>query len=147
MGLEVQMACALPDMPTQAEIADWVRAVCDRFDTTGADLCIRVVEAAESRELNHRYRGKDAPTNVLSFAGDLTLPESPVLGDLLLCAPVIQQEAAAQDKSVHDHFAHLVVHGLLHLHGYDHQDEEEAHAMETLEMEMLAAFGISNPYR
>ena len=97
------------------------------------ELCVRVVDEAESRRLNHDYRHKDAPTNVLSFPADIDLPEVLVWGDVVVCAPVVAREAVAQRKQYEDHFAHMVVHGVLHLLGYDHQAADEAAAMERLE--------------
>jgi probable rRNA maturation factor len=106
-----------------------------------------LVDEPESRALNERYRGKDRPTNVLSFPAEL--PEEldiPLLGDIVICAPLVAEEASSQGKPVEAHWAHLVVHGVLHLLGHDHQLESEAREMEALEVELLASLGFPNPY-
>ena len=115
-------------------------------------LAIRIVEEEEARQFNHDYRGKDYATNVLSFPAELPdgLPEelrASQLGDLLICARVVTREASEQQKSGHDHWAHLVVHGMLHLLGHDHQEAEDAAVMESLETQILAGLGIADPYR
>jgi probable rRNA maturation factor len=106
---------------------------------------VRVVGAAEARRLNRDYRGRDYPTNVLSFAygGRRDAPQ----GDLVLCAPVVAREAREQGKAVRAHYAHLIVHGLLHLRGFDHEDDGEARRMEARERRILAGLGIKNPYQ
>jgi probable rRNA maturation factor len=112
-----------------------------------ADLAIRVVDTKEARSLNRHYRGKDYATNVLSFPADL--PEGvqlPLLGDLVICAPVVAREAEEQDKPLAAHYAHLTIHGVLHLLGLDHEDEREAEAMELIERELLAGLGYADPY-
>ncbi|ACD58516.1 conserved hypothetical protein, putative [Xanthomonas oryzae pv. oryzae PXO99A] len=116
-----------------------------------ADLAVRVVDEKEGCSLNHHYRGKDYATNVLSFPAELPegLPKGikmPLLGDLVICAPVVAREAAEQGKSLAAHYAHLTVHGTLHLLGWDHDDDKEADAMEQLEREILADLGIDDPY-
>jgi len=110
------------------------------------EVCVRVVDEAESRQLNHDYRHKDAPTNVLSFPAGIDLPDALVWGDVVVCADVVAREATAQGKRFEDHFAHMVVHGVLHLLGYDHQSAAEAAAMERLEQNILDRFGIADPY-
>jgi len=112
-----------------------------------ASVSVRIVDAEEGRALNARWRERDRPTNVLSFPADLPPElELPLLGDLVLCAPVVLREAAEQGKRVEDHWAHLVIHGVLHLLGMDHQDDAEAEEMEQREREILAALGIDDPY-
>ncbi len=116
-----------------------------------ADLAVRLVDEKEGCSLNHHYRGKDYATNVLSFPAELPegLPKGikmPLLGDLVICAPVVAREAAEQGKSLAAHYAHLTVHGTLHLLGWDHDDDKEADAMEQLEREILADLGIDDPY-
>lgn len=116
-----------------------------------ADLAIRIVDEKEGRALNHHYRGKDYATNVLSFPAELPegLPKGvklPLLGDLVLCAPVVAREAREQGKPLNAHYAHLTVHGCLHLLGWDHEDAQEAEAMERLEREILAGLGLPDPY-
>lgn len=151
--LDVAVGYALPraGLPASVSFRRWVAAaLAGRIRE--ADLAIRLVDAPEGRNLNRHYRGKDYATNVLSFPADLPegLPEGvrlPLLGDLVLCAPVIAREAAEQGKPLAAHYAHLTVHGTLHLLGWDHADEVEAEAMEQLEREILAGLGIDDPYR
>lgn len=120
-------------------------ALAGRCDT--AELCVRVVDQAESAELNQRYRDKQGPTNVLSFPCDADLPDGAVpLGDLVICAGVVMKEAADQNKCLNDHWQHLVVHGVLHLLGYDHIGDDEAEIMESEERAVLARLGIADPY-
>ena len=112
-----------------------------------ADLAIRVVDTKEACSLNRHYRGKDYATNVLSFPADL--PEGvnvPLLGDLVICAPVVAREAKEQKKSLAAHYAHLTIHGVLHLLGLDHEDDREAEAMEAIERALLAELGFGDPY-
>ena len=122
-----------------------LRAFASAAGAEGA-LCLRLVDAEESRALNHRFRGKDRPTNVLSFPANSPLVEEPELGDILLCAPVIAAEAAEQGKTARAHWAHMVVHGVLHLCGYDHIDDDEARVMEAAERRILAGLGFADPY-
>ncbi|HEX7038039.1 MAG TPA: rRNA maturation RNase YbeY [Pseudomonadales bacterium] len=111
-----------------------------------AELCVRVVDEEESRRLNRDYRHKDAPTNVLSFPAGIDLPDALILGDVVVCAPVVQREADQQQKPYEHHFAHMVVHGVLHLLGYDHQTDAEASVMEKMEIGILDHFQIGDPY-
>ncbi|WP_043769115.1 rRNA maturation RNase YbeY [Algiphilus aromaticivorans] len=122
-----------------------LRAFASAAGAEGA-LCLRVVDADESRALNHRFRGKNRPTNVLSFPAASPLVEEPELGDIVLCAPVIAAEAAEQGKSPRAHWAHMVVHGVLHLRGHDHIDDDEARVMEAAERRILAGLGFADPY-
>lgn len=112
-----------------------------------AEVCIRVCDAAASRSLNQSFRQQDKPTNVLSFPADLSVEGVAILGDIALCWPIIEQEAAQQHKQVMDHLAHLTIHGLLHLSGHDHQHPAEAEIMENLERQALTGLGIADPYR
>ncbi len=151
--LDVAVGYALPraGLPASVSFRKWVAAaLAGRIRE--ADLAIRLVDAKEGRALNRHYRGKDYATNVLSFPADLPegLPEGvrlPLLGDLVLCAPVVAREAREQGKPLAAHYAHLTVHGTLHLLGWDHGDDVEAEAMEQLEREILAGLGIDDPYR
>ena len=134
--------------PTETGLARVLRSVCDHVDDSRLrrEVCLRVCDAAESQALNDNFRGKDKPTNILSFpAGELAAAELP-LGDLALCWPVACQEASEQRKPLHHHLAHLTVHGLLHLLGHDHEQDTEAARMEGLEIAILADLGIANPY-
>ena len=114
------------------------------------EITIRIVGEAESAELNERYRGRTGPTNVLSFPAEIDGPlpdgESLPLGDIVVCAPLVEREAAEQGKALEAHFAHLVVHGALHLVGYDHEDDADAEVMEGRERQVLAGFGFADPY-
>ena len=153
--LDVSVGYALPrrGLPAAVSFRRWVAAALDGR-IREADLAIRIVDAREGRALNRHYRGKDYATNVLSFpadvAGDVKLPKGvkmPLLGDLVLCAPVIAREARDQKKPLAAHYAHLTVHGALHLLGWNHEDECDAECMEKLEREILAGLGIEDPYR
>jgi len=152
MGIEVQHAVALDGVPSDADLVRFAEAALPDGDS-GVEICLRVVDEAESRALNREWRGKDAPTNVLSFPSSRPpgLPEAVELpslaGDVVLCAPVIAREAQGQGKRPADHWAHLVIHGILHLRGFDHMQEEEAERMEAVERELLAALDIADPYR
>lgn len=143
--LDLQLAVA-DDVPSQQQFEQWAQAALAAVDED-CELSIRLVDADESMTLNQTYRGKDAPTNVLSFPFDAPIPLSPrLLGDLVLCVPVVAQEAAAQGKLLEHHWAHLVVHGCLHLLGYNHLEDNEAEQMEILEITILQTLNIGNPY-
>lgn len=143
--LQIQNACSVADLPADEVFERWVGAALQNLDN--AILTIRLVDAEESRELNSRFRNKDKPTNVLSFPAELP-PEVdlPLLGDIVICAPLVMQEAEEQGKSAEAHWAHLSIHGVFHLLGYDHQDEDEAREMESLETQILDTLGFSDPY-
>lgn len=147
IDLDLQIACPSDNLPTQAQFELWLDAVlCER--KPDAEVTIRLVEATESQSLNLAYREKDKPTNVLSFEFDAPpMIELPLLGDLVICKEIIEQEAQEQNKPLHNHWAHMVVHGTLHLLGYDHIINEEAKVMESLEKHILASLGIDDPYR
>ncbi|MGM0983571.1 MAG: rRNA maturation RNase YbeY [Pseudomonadota bacterium] len=143
-----QIALEAVGLPSQAELEAWVAGVLARHaGESRHELTIRYVDDSESQALNRSYRGVDKPTNVLSFPFESPPDvELPLLGDLVICHPVVTREAAEQDKSLRAHYAHLVVHGTLHLLGHDHEEEAEAEAMEALEREILASLGIADPY-
>ncbi|MBV6847234.1 rRNA maturation RNase YbeY [Xanthomonas axonopodis pv. phyllanthi] len=150
--LDVAVSYALPraGLPSAVSFRKWVAAAL-KGRIREADLAVRVVDEKEGCSLNHHYRGKDYATNVLSFPAELPegLPQGikmPLLGDLVICAPVVAREAAEQGKLLAAHYAHLTVHGTLHLLGWDHEDDKEAEAMEQLEREILADLGIDDPY-
>ncbi len=146
--LDLQLACSDEGVPDEAQFAAWATAVLAAEEHEPAELTIRVVEESESAELNGRYRHKAGPTNVLSFPFEAPPGlELPLLGDLVICAPVVAREAAEQGKPAEAHWAHMVVHGVLHLLGYDHLEEAEAEAMEALETDILARIGYPDPYR
>jgi len=159
LQVAAQFAARRPWVPSAAALRRWalaahVAAVARRGGTRrgaapkAARLCIRVVGRAASRRLNGGFRGSDKPTNVLSFpASRLERELDASLGDLVICAPVVAAEARAQHKRLAAHWAHMVVHGVLHLHGYDHHGARQARAMEGLEVEILRGFGYHDPYR
>lgn len=135
------------DLPGRAELSNWLGAAWQGREEQ-AELSVRIVGAEEGRRLNQKYRGRDYATNVLSFPADVLPGLSPrLLGDLVICAPVVAREAAEQQKLVNAHWAHLCVHGVLHLLGYDHEIEGEARTMEGLEVEILQRLGYQDPYR
>lgn len=138
--INVQCAATARNVPTPARIRQWARAAL----TGDARVTIRIVGQAEGRLLNRSYRNKDYATNVLTFVFRDT---PPLEGDIALCAPVITREARAQRKTVAAHYAHMVVHGLLHLQGYDHENDRDAATMERRERTLLARFGYPDPYR
>lgn len=144
LNLSVQYACNADGVPSRPQIRAWTRAALDADGRHGGQITVRLVDAEESRSLNREYRGKDYATNVLSFPYDT---EPTVVGDLVVCAPVVAREAGEQGKSQEAHYAHLVVHGVLHLLGYDHETgEEDARRMEDKEREILASLGFADPY-
>ena len=139
LALAVQYASAAQNLPTAAQFRKWARQAL----RTDAEIALRVVDDDEGRMLNREYRGKDYATNVLTFP----LAEEPLLmGDIVLCAPVVAREAEAQQKPLLAHYAHLTVHGVLHLQGYDHETDAEAAQMENLETEIITQMGYADPY-
>lgn len=134
------------DVPSEQQFHRWASAALAQANED-CELSIRLVDEAESAELNNDYRGKNYPTNVLSFPFESPVPLEPqLLGDLVLCVPVVAKEATEQNKTLEDHWAHLVVHGCLHLLGYDHIEDEDAEEMEALEISILQKLDINNPY-
>jgi len=130
-------------IPAAASLRNWAAAALQ--DASG-ELTIRIVDEAESAALNGRFRDKPYATNVLSFGYDAEGLDEPVLGDLVICAPVVAREAAEQGKDPRSHWAHMVVHGVLHLRGHDHEHRDDALQMETREREILATLGFDDPY-
>ncbi len=144
--LDLQVASVAAHLPTDAQFSTWLNAAIMPFQTE-AEVTIRIVDAPESQQLNLQYRGKDKPTNVLSFP--FACPpgiELALLGDLVICAQVVASEAAEQGKALHAHWAHMVVHGCLHLLGFDHINDDDAAEMEAEEIQILQTLGIANPY-
>ena len=139
LSLSVQYASNAPDLPTRGEVRRWARAAL----LADAVVTVRFVEAIEGRALNAEFRGKDYATNVLTFVYD---DDQPRAGDIVLCAPVVRKEADAQGKSLAAHYAHLVVHGMLHLQGFDHEHAGDAAVMEARETAILARLGLPDPY-
>lgn len=139
LDFSLQLASEESNLPTAAEFRRWVRAAL-RVDTT---VTIRIVDAEEGRVLNATYRGKDYATNVLTFP----LTEEPqLMGDIVICAPVVAMEAMEQGKTLMAHYAHMTVHGILHLHGYDHEVDAQAELMESMERAIMQKLGFTNPY-
>lgn len=146
LDIAVQYAVESGDLPAEAEFVKWARAALTDRDEP-AELCIRVVDEPEGRALNRDYRGRNYATNVLSFPVELPPGvDSPMLGDLVLCAPVVAREAVEQGKDATAHWAHLTVHGILHLLGHDHDSDAEAESMEALEARILSGLGFPDPY-
>lgn len=149
--LDVSVACAdWRQVPKAAALCREAAVATLRHagvEGRAVELAIVLADDGTVRELNRRYRGQDKPTNVLSFPADLPADlDLPLLGDLVICAPVVAREAAEQGKSLQAHWAHLVIHGCLHLLGHDHIEEDEAEAMEALERQLLAGLGYPDPY-
>lgn len=149
LSIVIQDACPSESKPSADDLRSWVGSALNG-DVRG-ELTLRIVSEAESAELNSRYRGAKGPTNVLAFPAQPDLPseadELPPLGDLVVCAPVVAREAVSQGKPSEAHWAHIVIHGVLHLVGYDHDSEPQAERMEDRERALLEGFGVSDPYR
>jgi probable rRNA maturation factor len=152
LDIDLQIACAEAGLPSAEEINAWVAQALHSCGYQGdaempTELTLRIVNTDESQQLNNTYRGKDKPTNVLSFPfdGPEEIPLA-LLGDLVICAPVVKHEACEQHKTEQAHWAHMVVHGTLHLLGYDHIESKQAEQMETLEVQILDSLGFADPY-
>jgi len=140
LALAVQYATSEADLPTRAQVRLWVRAA----QEVEAIVTVRFVDVSEGRAINAEFRGKDNATNVLTFVYD---ERSPRAGDIVLCAPIVRLEAATQNKPLAAHYTHLVVHGMLHLQGYNHERDADAAPMEACETTILARLGLPDPYR
>ena len=136
--MNIQRRSRAAHVPSESLLRRWARAALARQ----AEVTLRIVAAAEARRLNREFRGKDYATNVLTFV----YGEAPLAGDIVICAPVVAREAREQGKAVAAHWAHLVVHGLLHLQGHDHERDDEARRMERREKRILAGLGFPDPY-
>jgi len=147
-NVDRQVAVEATDLPSDAQLGDWVSGVLARYPAKADfELTVRFVASEESQMLNRDYRGRDKPTNVLSFPFEAPPGVAiALLGDLVICHDVVASEARQQQKPLVEHYAHMVVHGTLHLLGLDHIEDDEADIMEQLEREILAGFGISDPY-
>lgn len=144
--IEVQVVFSSPGQPDKAQIQQWIDAALQDYDKD-TEIVVRIVDVHESAQLNKQYRHKPGPTNILSFPADI--PEGiglNLLGDLVVCAPVVEREAIEQQKLLTHHWAHIIIHGVLHLLGYDHIEDTEAELMESLEIKILQTLNISNPY-
>jgi len=153
MRVDIQNPYNFTTLPGKADIEKWVDEAI--INSSQKSVVLRFVDETESRQLNFQYREKNTPTNVLSFPNDLSgimadidelKSEGQHLGDLVLCEPVVKREAKEQHKTLHQHWAHMIVHGVLHLQGYDHIDDKHAAVMENLEIKILQKFGFENPY-
>ena len=147
MIIDLQMACEQESgLPTAEQIEQWATAAVQP-QSDEVEMTVRIVDEAESHALNLNYRGKDRPTNVLSFPFECPDEvELPLLGDLVICRQVVEREAQEQDKPLMAHWAHMVVHGSLHLLGYDHIEDAEAEEMESLETQIMTGLGFADPY-
>lgn len=144
--LDLQLASTADNLPSEAQIQLWLNAAVSPFQPI-AEVTVRIVDETESQQLNFDYREKDKPTNVLSFPFQCPPGiELPLLGDLVICAGVVAQEANEQNKSLDAHWAHMVVHGSLHLLGFDHINDDDALEMEAEEIQILAELGFADPY-
>jgi probable rRNA maturation factor len=153
LEVDVQLACEAPGIPPAVDVQSWIRIAIEHSGVTVGDVievAVRIIDADEMRTLNRLYREQDKPTNVLSFpAGEIAgMPDtaSRLLGDVVICAPVVAAEAEQQGKSLADHWGHMLVHGTLHLLGFDHETDAEALEMERLETRILAAENVTDPY-
>ncbi|HCM46124.1 MAG TPA: rRNA maturation RNase YbeY [Colwellia sp.] len=148
--IDLQIACSHTELPTEEQFQLWIdTALAEVSNNLEQDfeLTIRLVNSEESQQLNNQYRGKDKPTNVLSFPFEVPDGiELNLLGDLIICIEVMKQEAQEQNKALFEHWAHLVIHGCLHLVGFDHISDSEALEMESIEITILEKIGIENPY-
>nr|WP_244178523.1 rRNA maturation RNase YbeY [Gilliamella bombi] len=135
------------NLPTEAQIMQWLEVILPQF-MDNAELTIRIVDKQESQQLNCTYRHKDKPTNVLSFPFESPIEiDVPLLGDLIICKQVVEAEAEQQHKSLTSHWAHMIVHGCLHLLGYDHILDDEAEEMENIEIDIMLQLGFEDPYQ
>lgn len=146
--IDIESNSQSEQLPAAAELERWIGAALHSQELEDAEVSLYIVDEEESQQLNSQYRGKDYPTNVLSFPADI--PEEvgvPLLGDLVVCAPVVAREAQEQGKTLAAHWAHMVVHGSLHLLGFDHIDDAEADEMEALETKIITELGFPAPYQ
>ncbi len=147
MQLQLQVACEENDeTPSQHRVESWVGAALREIDHPGGELTVRLVSKSEMTTLNQRYRGKPGATNVLSFPFEREEGFPNILGDIVICAPVVAEQAVQQQKPPLAHWAHMVIHGTLHLCGFDHEHEEEAERMEKLETQVMQKLGMPPPY-
>jgi len=145
--IEIQTVHQASNLPDEQQIQGWVDAALQNHPSD-TEIVVRIVDEQESAELNQQYRHKSGPTNILSFP--VELPEGielDLLGDLVICAPVLEKEALEQQKVLADHWAHIIIHGVLHLLGYDHIEDDEAEVMESKEISILNTLKIANPYQ
>jgi probable rRNA maturation factor len=146
LRLTVQRASRARGLPGAAAISGWARAALAGAGAGAAEVTVRLVDRREGARLNQDYRGRPGPTNVLSFNYDVAPGQRGLAGDLVICAPLVRREAVAQGKPLRAHWAHMVVHGIMHLRGFDHVHEADAQLMENLEVRALKRLGYPNPY-
>lgn len=146
--LDLQLASDTYSLPGEDDISRWLGTVLARLNIEQAEITVRIVDEEESQQLNHEYRGKNKPTNVLSFPFEAPAEiELDFIGDLVICAPVVMKEASEQNKAEMHHWAHMIIHGCLHLLGYDHLEESDAQEMESIEINLLQQLDIDDPYQ
>jgi probable rRNA maturation factor len=146
--IDIEINSQSQQIPSQEKCETWITAALKSQKLQDAEVSLYIVDEKESQELNTQYRGKENPTNILSFPADI--PEEvgvPLLGDLVICAPVVEREAKEQQKSLDAHWAHMLIHGSLHLLGYDHIEDEDAEQMENLETSIIVNLGFPAPYQ
>ncbi len=146
INLDIQNVSGSDNLPDNESITKWAGLALDK-QHQDAEITLRVVDINEGQTLNKEWRKKDSATNVLSFPVGEPIEHAPnLLGDIVVCAPIVEKEAKEQGKSIEAHWAHLIIHGILHLQGYDHESDEEASVMETKEIKILKKAGYTNPY-
>ena len=148
LAVELQNVISVSECPTNAEIQEWIELTLNTVSyKKNAEVTVRIVDEVESQSLNYSYRQKNKPTNILSFPFEV--PEQvkcDLLGDLVICHSIVEQEAIQQSKPLKDHYTHMLIHGTLHLLGFDHIEDDEAEEMEAIEVEILALLGVAEPY-
>ena len=145
--IDIQIASQSKKIPAQEQFQYWVDAILTN-STENSEIVIRIVDEPEMIQFNEQYRNKKGSTNILSFPFDMPVGiKSDLLGDLLVCAPIVEKEALLQNKALEHHWSHMIIHGVLHLLGYDHIDNDEAEEMEALEINILQTVNIENPYQ
>ena len=144
--IDIENVSSIDSIPDEQSIIKWTKLALEKKHKN-AEICLRIVDIDEGQYLNKEWRNKDAATNVLSFPVGETIEHAPnLLGDIVICAPIVEQEAKQQEKDSDAHWAHLIIHGILHLQGYDHMTDEEASVMEEKEIQILKETGYTNPY-
>ncbi len=145
--IDVEINSTSKQIPSLDNIERWISAALHSDELVNAEVSVYIVDEAESQELNFQYRAKDKPTNVLAFPADIHEEVGvPLLGDLVICAPIVAREAAEQKKDLDAHWAHMLIHGTLHLLGYDHTEDDEANVMEALETYLITQLNFPAPY-
>ena len=146
LNIDIENVSSIGSIPDEKSIIKWAKMALEQKNKN-AEICLRIVDIEEGQYLNKEWRNKDSATNVLSFPVGETIEHAPnLLGDIVICAPIVEQEAKQQEKDSEAHWAHLIIHGILHLQGYDHMTDDEAAVMEKKEIQILKETGYSNPY-